>query len=83
MFHGYQGMSPDWSELIKYTVMGYGMIAMDVRVQFGKSDDNKTFKGNTVKGHIVRGLTEITKPLCYKNIYLDVYLLIEFVAMIE
>ncbi|OTO01287.1 acetylxylan esterase [Enterococcus sp. 5B3_DIV0040] len=76
-FHGYQGCSSDWSEYFKFVMCGYGVIALDVRGQAGKSQDNGQFDGLTVKGHIVRGMIAGRERLFYQDIFLDVYTLIE------
>lgn len=82
-FHGYQGQSPDWSECFKYVLAGFGVVCMDVRGQSGKSIDSSSYKGNTVKGHILRGTQEGPEHLFYTNIYLDIYQLIEIVSSFE
>ncbi|HEM6116566.1 TPA: acetylxylan esterase [Streptococcus suis] len=82
-FHGYMGQSPDWSVLFSYAALGYGVVAMDVRGQSGRSLDNATFNGNTVKGQIIRGMVDGPDHLFYKDVYLDVYSLIEIVSQFE
>ncbi|MBS8103947.1 alpha/beta fold hydrolase [Streptococcus suis] len=82
-FHGYQGQSREWSELLKFPAAGYGVVAMDVRGQAGKSTDFGKFEGNTVKGHIVRGMKSGPEHLFYKDIFLDVYQLVEIVAKLR
>lgn len=79
-FHGYMGQSPDWSDLLKFPAVGYGVIAMDVRGQSGKSYDNQFYDGNTVKGQIIRGAIDGPENLFFRKIYLDVYSLIEIIA---
>ncbi|HFR4577090.1 TPA: acetylxylan esterase [Streptococcus suis] len=79
-FHGYQGQSPDWAELLKFTAAGYGVVAMDVRGQAGCSQDLGQFKGLTVKGQVIRGMLQGPDHLFYKDVYLDVYQLIKLVA---
>ncbi|MGX7348167.1 acetylxylan esterase [Aerococcus vaginalis] len=79
-FHGYMGRSKDWSELLKYVACGYGVVAMDVRGQAGFSNDRRAFDGMTVTGQIVRGMTEGPEQLFYRDVYLDVYTLIELVT---
>lgn len=81
-FHGYQGQSPDWSQCLNYVAAGYGVVCMDVRGQAGRSIDNGQFNGITVKGQVIRGMTEGPEHLFYKDIYLDVYQLIEIVAQL-
>ncbi|MEQ9764547.1 acetylxylan esterase [Streptococcus sp. ZJ151] len=82
-FHGYMGQNPDWSVLFSYAALGYGIVAMDVRGQSGRSLDNAVFNGNTVKGQIIRGMIDGPDALFYKDIYLDVYSLIEIVATFD
>lgn len=82
-FHGYQGQSSDWTEGLKYVAAGYAFVAMDVRGQSGQSIDGGTYGGNTVKGHIVRGMTEGPESLFYKEVYLDVYQLVRLVSTFE
>lgn len=74
-FHGYQGRSADWSEAFKYVAEGVAVVMMDVRGQAGKSEDFSQVKGNTVKGHIVRGMLEGPSHLFYRQVYLDIGLL--------
>lgn len=78
-FHGYQGQGPDWSQCLNYTAVGYAVVAMDVRGQAGKSMDHGVFDGITVKGQVIRGMMQSPDKLFYKDIYLDVYQLIEII----
>jgi cephalosporin-C deacetylase len=72
MFHGYQGHCGDWSDKLPYVYNDMIVAAMDVRGQAGLSEDNLQTKGNTLRGHIVRGVTdEDPKNLAYRAIYLD------------
>ncbi|WP_029186293.1 acetylxylan esterase [Streptococcus suis] len=82
-FHGYQGQGPDWSELLKYTAVGIGVVAMDVRGQAGRSQDLGCFEGITVKGQVIRGMVQGPNHLFYKDVYLDVYQLIRLVSGFE
>ena len=82
-FHGYQGQSPDWTENLKYVAAGFGVVCMDVRGQAGHSNDFGRFTGMTVKGQIIRGALDGKEHLFYKDVYLDVYQLIEVVASLE
>jgi len=72
MFHGYSGSSGGWVDKLPYVYAGYAVLAMDVRGQMGLSTDNLTVEGNTLKGHIIRGLYG-NKPenLFFRNVYLD------------
>lgn len=82
-FHGYKGQGPDWSELLKFTATGLGVVAMDVRGQAGRSQDLGQFEGVTVKGQVIRGMLQGPSKLFYKDVYLDVYQLIRIVAQLE
>ena len=80
-FHGYMGRGWDWADMLAYTVAGYGVVSMDVRGQSGYSQDGlRSLLGNTVKGHIIRGAVEGRDHLFYKDVYLDIYQLVEIVA---
>lgn len=72
LFHGYSGDSGDWSDKLSYISAGYAVFAMDVRGQGGKSIDVGGVCGNTLHGHIIRGLDE-TDPqkLLFRDIFLD------------
>ncbi|HEM4283333.1 TPA: acetylxylan esterase, partial [Streptococcus suis] len=82
-FHGYQGQSREWSELLKFVAVGYGVIAMDVRGQAGKSQDFGRFEGTTAKGQVIRGMIEGPSKLFFKDVYLDVYRLVEIVSAFD
>lgn len=82
-FHGYQGRSYDWCDYLKYVISGYGVVAMDVRGQAGKSEDHGWFNGITVKGHVIRGMLDGPEHLFYKDVFLDVYSLIEIIANLK
>lgn len=83
MFHGYQGQSQDWSQSLNYVAAGFGVVCMDVRGQAGKSTDMGQFEGLTVKGQIIRGMNSGKEKLFYKDVYLDVYHLIEVVSGLD
>ena len=82
-FHGYQGQSSDWTEGLKYVAADYAFVAMDIRGQAGQSVDGGSYSGNTVKGHIIRGMVEGPENLFFKEVYLDVYQLIRLVSQFE
>ena len=58
MFHGYSGNSGEWSEKLGYVSQGLSVAALDVRGQGGESEDLGGVKGNTLQGHIIRGLDD-------------------------
>jgi cephalosporin-C deacetylase len=71
MFHGYSGSSGDWHDKLSYVAMGYSIVAMDCRGQAGKSEDKGGVTGNTLHGHIIRGLDDDPRNLLFRHIYLD------------
>ena len=71
MFHGYSGSAGDWFEKLGYAALGYIVAAMDCRGQGGLSEDSGITRGNTLKGHIIRGLDDAPDRLLYRQIFLD------------
>ncbi len=71
MFHGYSGSSGDWCDKLNYASQGFSVAAMDCRGQGGLSEDAGAVKGNTLRGHIIRGLDDTPDKLLFRQIYLD------------
>jgi cephalosporin-C deacetylase len=75
MFHGYTGDSGDWSDKLGYVAEGFSVAALDCRGQAGLSNDNSSVIGNTLHGHIIRGLDDALKgspeKLLFRQIFLD------------
>ena len=76
-FHGYAWRSPDWATLASWTAAGFAVLAPDVRGQGGKSTDPGGHQGNTLRGHIVRGLDDHPDKLFFRNAFLDTALAAE------
>jgi cephalosporin-C deacetylase len=70
-FHGYAGNSGDWVSKLGYAALGFSVAAMDVRGQGGKSEDTGGVKGNTLRGHIIRGVDDHPDHLLFRHIFLD------------
>jgi len=70
-FHGYSGHSGDWTSKLGYAALGFSVLAMDVRGQGGKSEDAGGVKGNTLRGHIIRGVDDHPDNLLFRHIFLD------------
>ena len=70
-FHGYKGNCGDWNDKLNYVAMGYSVAALDCRGQGGLSEDVGGVKGNTHKGHIIRGLDDSVDNLLFRHIFLD------------
>jgi len=71
LFHGYSMSSGDWFDKLPYVAQGFTVAAMDCRGQGGSSEDRGGVKGNTLQGHIIRGLDDSPEKLLYRQVYLD------------
>jgi cephalosporin-C deacetylase len=75
MFHGYSGNSGDWNDKLNYVARGFSVAYLDCRGQGGLSEDVGGTIGNTLRGHIIRGLDNALRgepeKLYYRNVYLD------------
>lgn len=79
-FHGYSMDSGDWLELTAYAACGFTVAALDTRGQGGKSEDPGGVKGNTLTGHIIRGLLDDPEKLFYRAAFLDTAQLAKIVS---
>lgn len=74
-FHGYACNSSDWSVRLNYAAQGFIVAALDCRGQGGSSEDKGGVIGNTLHGHIIRGLEDALagKPekLLFRQVFLD------------
>ncbi len=75
LFHGYAGDSGDWYDKLGYVAEGLTVAALDCRGQAGLSTDNSAVNGNTLHGHIIRGLEDALKgspgKMLFRQIFLD------------
>lgn len=71
LFHGYSGDSGDWFDKLPYVAQGMSVMALDCRGQGGLSEDSGGHKGNTLNGHIIRGLEAGPEDLLFRSIFLD------------
>jgi cephalosporin-C deacetylase len=70
-FHGYSMDGGSWTSHLAWALAGYHVWAMDCRGQGGLSEDPGVVKGNTQKGHIIRGLSDSPERLYYRGVFLD------------
>jgi cephalosporin-C deacetylase len=70
-FHGYSGDCGDWVSLLPYAAQGYTVAALDCRGQGGRSEDVGGVVGNTLRGHIIRGLDGPPEKMLFRHIFLD------------
>lgn len=76
-FHGYTKHSDDWYLLLPYVAAGFHVFAMDCRGQGGLSTD--MHGGDTLSGHIIRGLGYSRSEMQYRNIFLDAVALVRII----
>jgi cephalosporin-C deacetylase len=70
-FHGYSVHSGDWFDSLAFAANGFTVASLDVRGQGGKSEDPGGVQGNTLRGHIIRGLSDSAENLFFRNVFLD------------
>ncbi len=70
-FHGYSGHSGEWVDKLPYVAAGYTVASLDCRGQAGSSEDVGGVTGNTLNGHIIRGLNGSPEKLLFRQIFLD------------
>jgi cephalosporin-C deacetylase len=70
-FHGYTWNSGEWHDKLAWASQGFSVAALDCRGQGGLSEDVGGVKGNTHRGHIIRGLFDDAERLYYRNVFLD------------
>jgi cephalosporin-C deacetylase len=71
MFHGYTGNSGSWVDKLGYVAQGFSVAALDCRGQGGYSEDRGGVSGNTLYGHIIRGLNDPPDQMLFHQIFLD------------
>ncbi len=74
LFHGYTGDSGDWYDKLGYVSEGFAVAALDCRGQAGLSNDNSEVIGNTLHGHIIRGLDDALEGCPEKMLFRQVFL---------
>jgi len=82
-FHGYSGNAGDWTEHLGFAGAGFTIASLDCRGQGGKSEDVGGVKGNTLRGHIIRGLEGPPEKMLFRQIFLDTAQLAKIVMEME
>ncbi|MEG1925902.1 MAG: acetylxylan esterase [Ruthenibacterium sp.] len=83
MFHGYTWNAGSYAQKLQYVSLGYSVLAMDCRGQSGASADNACTNGNTVFGHILRGIEGNAENLYYFKTFLDTAMLAQIALSME
>ncbi len=75
LFHGYTGNSGEWFDKLGFVAAGFTVAALDCRGQAGLSEDKGNVTGNTLHGHIIRGLDDALRgepeKFLFQQIFLD------------
>jgi cephalosporin-C deacetylase len=82
-FHGYGASSGDWNDKLNFVSIGFSVAAMDCRGQGGSSEELGVARGNTLRGHIVRGLADEPRNLAVRQLFLDTAQLAKIVATLD
>ena len=84
MFHAYATNCGQFSDKLRWTAVRYAFAAMDCRGQNGSSVDCIPVIGNTLNGHIIRGLDDPdSRRMYYRNVYLDAAQLIRILMTMD
>jgi cephalosporin-C deacetylase len=70
-FHGYKSNAGNWVEKLGYAAQGFTVAALDCRGQGGLSEDVGGVIGNTLNGHIIRGLDGPPEDMLFRHVFLD------------
>lgn len=73
LFHGYHVDSCSWYDKLAYAQLGFAVFALDCRGQSGRSEDNSSTSGSTMKGLVIKGIKEGVDNLHMVRQYLDTY----------
>ena len=71
MFHGYSMHAGNWLHKLGLVAEGFVVAALDCRGQGGLSEDVGGVLGNTLNGHIIRGVDDEPEKLLFRQIFLD------------
>jgi cephalosporin-C deacetylase len=86
-FHGYSMHSGDWQSRLGLAAAGFTVAALDCRGQGGRSEDLTPVHGNTLNGHIIRGLEDALQghpeQLLYRSLFLDTVQLTRIVMSLD
>ena len=78
-FHGYSARFDNWFDSLPHISQGMCVATLDCRGQGGKSEDTVPVHGNTLHGHIIRGIDDDIDKLYYRNQFLDTAQLVKIV----
>ena len=78
-FHGYGGNKGKISHYLKWVLLGYAVLAIDIRGQNGESEDNKIYPVPSTWGYMTKGVFDKEKYY-YRGVYMDCVRAIDFLT---
>ncbi len=81
-FHGYGGKKQDINHYLKWVLMGYAVLAIDIRGQAGESSDNMVYPAPSVLGYMTKGIFN-KENYYYYGVYLDCLKAVDFLKTRE
>ena len=81
-FHGYGGSKGQINEYLKWVLLDFAVMAIDVRGQSGESIDNKVYPPPSVPGYMTKGIFD-KRNYYYRGVYMDCVRAVEFLSTQE
>ena len=78
-FHGYSDDKQKINFYLKWILMGYAVLAIDIRGQNGESIDNKIYPAPSSIGYMTKGIFS-KEDYYYRGVYLDCVRAIDFLS---
>jgi cephalosporin-C deacetylase len=78
-FHGYGDNKQKISYYLKWVLMGYAVMAIDVRGQTGESIDGKVYPAHSAVGYMTKGIFS-KEDYYYRGVYMDCVRAIDFLS---
>lgn len=78
-FHGYGGNKGNISSYLKWVLLGYAVLAIDVRGQNGESIDNKVYPAPSCVGYMTKGIFG-KEDYYYRGVYMDCVRAVDFLS---
>lgn len=78
-FHGYGGLKDEVSSYLKWVLLGYAVMAIDVRGQNGESVDNKVYPAPSCVGYMTKGIFS-KEDYYYRGVYMDCVRGVDFLS---
>jgi len=78
-FHGYGDNKQKINYYLKWVLMGYAVMAIDIRGQIGESIDKKVYPAHSAVGYMTKGIFS-REDYYYRGVYMDCVRAIDFLA---